>query len=1710
MADALKRQRAACKGGLTKILKFANEINDASRISDIQSRMGYTKDLMNRFCAIESQLLTFEGERTEISEFEDDYLTAISKFTAALEKRCSSHAPVVNQDETLNHTIHPPINVVKYAKVNIPTFFGDSTEFQSFIDLFNAAVHNVESYSNSQKFQLLKRYLDGEAASLVRHLAITDANYEEAITRLKERYDRKKTIITAFIRKFMTIPRVSKISAASIRCCQDTADEVLRGLRALGDMAETRDWWLIYILVDKLDDETKTLWAQETVASEKPTITDLFKFLDKRVDSLEAVQSCNKPSFNNQSKRQSHLAKATSLTTHANAIEKNPPTCQLCLEPSHRLIECKRYNSMNVKQRQDYIKSQNRCFNCLNFGHRLTTCNYRARCAICHQKHHKTLHSDEPKPTTSQSLEVNQVVSTLMQSQPTLPSFNVAAVLPTANVMVKDREGNLREFRALLDSGSQASFVTESCSQKLGLKRVNSRMVITGIGSSSAGKSRGMITLCLKPGFPSTYEISVNALIIPKITTQLPKLLADQHLQWISSIQLADPVWCKNRNIDILLGADVFFEVLDEGQLKSPTSHLLAQNTKLGWVIGGSTMSNNDQLSSHCTMLDIDATLRQFWEVEDVSKPNHSEFTTEEQACIKYYRETTTQAKDGKFTTRLPFKLSPLSLPGNYHSALSQLLRMERRFQRDSKLEQLYREFMQEYIQLGHMNKVEVPINEAAYYMPHHGVLKETSSTTKLRVVFNASARIGQNPSLNTFLMVGPTVQSSLWAILLRFRLYRYVFTADIEKMYRQIWVHEDDQPYQQILWRDEKNNVCAYKLNTVTYGTSSAPFVATFTVHELASSFLTSHHNAAKSLQNDVYVDDVLKGATTLEELRSLKEDMCQILKSGGFNLRKFESNHSSLRDLSCVAESKSFNEHNDTVKVLGIQWNPTTDTFTFHTSLPFRENHTKRSVLSEASRIFDPYGWLSPVLIKSKMLMQELWRQNLDWDDKLFDVILNKWLTLRREIENCTSITINRWFGCTFDVNEEIQIHGFSDASEKAYSAVVYFRVISKNGIKCRLICSKTKVSPIKPVTLPRLELLGAELLSSHVQAVLSQFTVNPSKVVLWTDSKIVLDWLSSEPRRWATFVANRVGKITSVFGRSQWRHIPSELNPADCASRGISLTELQNHELWWTGPSFLEQPEDYWPKKVDTIISNALEERKMKVTSHAAQLNPHENTTINYIINKFSSYNKILRILSYMLRIISPDKPKLLNLNVEDINHAEEILCREVQKQDFPEDYTSLSTCKSLTGKSKLIQLNPFLDNSKVMRVGGRISHSLASYTTKHPIILSGKSLLCQRISWQLHLDNCHPGPTLMLSMLQEKFHVTGARKLVKHIFQHCVRCIKQHPRAENQLMGDLPKERVIFDAPFSSVGVDFAGPFKVHTIRKRGSNPEHKSYLCVFVCLATRAIHLELCLQLTTQSFIAALKRFTGRRGLCNTILCDNGLNFVGAASFLKEIQQFFEDNSNTIASSMLRERITFKFNPPSAPHMGGVWEAAVKSAKTQLRRCIGDEILTLEEFSTLLVQIESALNARPICALNSEDELALTPAHFLIHRPAQQVPDIVDESQLTLHDRWDIVRRITINFWNRWQREYLVTLQNRSKWYHKSDNLKEDDVVVILEQNLLPGKWLLGRVIAVYPDKLGNVRIVKLKTATGSHLDRPITKLCKLPVNESTDSWPARC
>ncbi|XP_011701528.1 PREDICTED: uncharacterized protein LOC105458144, partial [Wasmannia auropunctata] len=474
--------------------------------------------------------------------------------------------------------------------------------------------------------------------------------------------------------------------------------------------------------------------------------------------------------------------------------------------------------------------------------------------------------------------------------------------------------------------------------------------------------------------------------------------------------------------------------------------------------------------SSHCQVSsDLGTVLRNFWTLEEV--PSISPLSTSEQECENHFVDNVRRQADGRYEVRLPFKSDPTSLGDSRSLALSMLISTERRLSRDDNLRTKYLEFLEEYAQLGHLS----PSNSSppAYYLPHHGVFKTHDANGKLRVVFNASSRTSSGLSLNDCLHVGPKLQSDLGMVLSRWRLFEFAFCADIVKMFRQISIHPDDRCWQRVLWRSSPSlAVEDLELNTVTYGTTSAPYLAIRTLLKLAEDEETNFPLGANALRHFSYVDDLLVGASSLSEALELQSQVTAILQSGRFPLSRWSANHPELCPISET----------------GIRWHTQTDTLTLRAFEPpsLTPTWTKRSILSEVARIFDPLGWFSPVVIKAKILLQQLWVAGLDWDEPVSEQHANTWLSLRESMGQLDTLHIPRWLGSP-GLKEGVHLVGFCDASQSAYAAAVYIGIgdpSSSNGL--RLLMAKSKVAPIKPVTIPRLELCGALLLTKLLLAI------------------------------------------------------------------------------------------------------------------------------------------------------------------------------------------------------------------------------------------------------------------------------------------------------------------------------------------------------------------------------------------------------------------------------------------------------------------------------------------------------------------------------------------------------------------------------------------------------------------------------------------------
>lgn len=499
------------------------------------------------------------------------------------------------------------------------------------------------------------------------------------------------------------------------------------------------------------------------------------------------------------------------------------------------------------------------------------------------------------------------------------------------------------------------------------------------------------------------------------------------------------------------------------------------------------------------------------------------------------------------------------------------------------------------------------------------------------------------------------------------------------------------------------------------------------------------------------------------------------------------------------------------------------------------------------------------------------------------------------------------------------------------------------------------------------------------------------------------------------------------------------------------------------------------------------------------------------MQFLINSQSSYARLLRLVAYLKRFINnckskPEDRQLVGLSTRELEGALKSIVRSVQSESFSKEIKSLSSQQHI--KSSLKFLTPFMDKEGILRVGGRLSNAKIPYEQQHPILIPKNHHFTNILVRYFHLVNLHSGPTLLMSILRERFWIISAPKVVKSIIHKCVTCFRYKLKPTTQAMGELPAPRVNPSRPFSQVGVDYAGPFTVSI--SPGRNPRHqKSYVAVFVCMATKAIHLERVGDLSTPSFIASLQRFTSRRGLPADLYCDQGKNFVGAHSEFLEFRKFIQSKAHNqkVFDYLAELGVKFHFNPPLSPHHGGLWEAAVKSMKHHFRRVVLDRILTIEEFSTLLCEIEACLNSRPITQMTSDpdDFESLTPGHFLIGSSLKSIPgpDLTDvkENRLT---RWQLTQQLHQHFWKRWSAEYLQKLQSRPKWITSQPNIKPGVLVALLDpdSNLGPCQWKLGRVLKTYPGKDGKVRVCDINTPNGTVFRRPITKISVLPIYDN--------
>lgn len=1373
----LRKKRGVIKASLTRMKNFVEEFDPmVDAISLLEFRQEELPRLNQKFDDIQTQLELIviddgEKEEEERNKFEFDYFSVRSQIQEIVNAKKNASSSCHNSSFNMsagNSRARLPV-------INLPAFNGDIQDWESFFDCFRAMIHDDCGFTPAQKFYYLRSSISGPALDLIKSVPMTDANYEVAIERLKHRYDNRSLVIQSHIRSLLGSPYVEQPTAKDLQALHAHVSAHVAALKALNQPTEHWDAWLVTIIVSRLDSATSHGWQLRQHNTQLPKYCDLEKFLASRCvafESSEAISGAKRDigaTLGVETAKRSSIKNSSTEARRALMASAGTVSCQYCTN-AHKLYNCEKFKAISVNARLAFVQEKGMCFNCLTSGHKASSCRSMYNCRTCNRKHHSLLHfekqremEEKEQPEKQQADKSHPSTSGILVSSP-VPAdtdINAHVFLATALVVVRDKNGRHRQCRALLDSGSQVNFVSRRYANLLQLVCKKSSLPISGIGDN-----RLQVRSCSElkvESRTSDFSIKISCYVLPNIVGELascPEPADGWGIPGFVSPCLADPDFHRPQGIDLLIGGGSFFDVLGTRKIPLSRGSVTLHESNFGWLVTG-------ELSIRCssTPLSIGQTTEEDWKVlstvEDTSYGRASRAnkkSQEELETVQHFKEHTTRNEEGRFVVRLPIKEAFSEIGETLPMATARFLNVEKRLQHDERLKNEYIRFMNEYIEMGHMVEVLEGSIQAQkhFYLPHHSVIKASSLTTKVRVVFDASAKSSSGVSLNDILKCGPTVQQDLFSILVRFRKHQFALTSDIEKMFRQIKVAREDWGLQNIVWRSNpKELLRSYQLTTVTYGTTPASFLSTYCLIALAESVEKEFPKASRVIAEDFYMDDLMTGADTEGDCCRLQEEISAVLDSAKLPLRKWCSNSEFvLQNMSKCVDDPLFVldiGDDDTVKSLGLQWKPVKDHFQFDIVPRSTEGAlTKRAMLSDLNRIFDPLGFLSPVLVKGKIFLQQLWSMKIDWDARLPADIQQKWDQFYEGLEQLKELNIPR--KAIPECTKVIDVHGFCDASEEAYGACVYIRSQGGDGKwYSRLLCAKTRVAPLKGSTIPRLELNGALLLAELAQRVAESWQINIGRFKLWTDSTVVLGWLNSQSSRLKTYVANRINQILDITEMRQWNHVGTQENPADIPSRGLRPRELLAARLWWNGPMWLERDEKEWISNPITFVNEELPEvRKVKLTLLVTK-------PVNAIFEHYSEWNRMLRGVAWLtiyLRYLG----KVINwpqsLRISDLNEARKAVLRMVQAECFDKEISSLEKGLEVPRNSKLRSLNPFLRDGLIL-VGGRLENSGMADERIHPVVLPAAHKVTRLIFEKYHLELLHGGPQLLLSEVRRLY-------------------------------------------------------------------------------------------------------------------------------------------------------------------------------------------------------------------------------------------------------------------------------------------------------------------------------------------------------------------
>ncbi|XP_058792183.1 uncharacterized protein LOC131664808 [Phymastichus coffea] len=1301
---------------------------------------------------------------------------------------------------------------------------------------------------------------------------------------------------------------------------------------------------------------------------------------------------------------------------------------------------------------------------------------------------------------------------------------------------------------ALLDGGSTITVVDQKLARNLGLRGQQVDMTVRGLWSGERHAQCEQISFEVEGKFG--VEKVGHALAVPHMdlpTQSLPsrvtQKIADELGMNVEPYINAKPL--------ILIGQDNWSLLNGTESRSLKNAGVAVSRTALGWVMHGylgGEQNKGRTLNVRATVCvnerdgadepddsnKLEHLFRQYFILDNLGVSETSAVERKENRAMEILRKTT--RKIGKtWETGLLWKNDTLPSLDTRATALKRLRALEKRQDRDPIFAELYHGEMRRLIDAGYAVKVKHTREPSRVrYVSHFGV-ENPNKPGRVRLVFDAAEKT-QGVSMNDLLDTGPDLLESLLGVLTRFRQYPYAVKADIKDMYLRVRVIDRDRDSQRFLYRgaNRTREPDEWEMTCLIFGSKSSPCSALYVKNTNAERFSRLKPTAANSIKRNSYMDDYLASGIDENEMKKLVHDVTLINSEANFELHGWASNENSIvepvRDDSKLQSGEIASLCNTEERVLGLYWDRDSDDLRFNVGLrkiregiaTGTEKPTKREVLSVVMSVYDPLGILSPFTLNAKLIIQDIWTSGVGWDAKIRDSEFAAWSNWLTQLKRMSDCKVPRSFIPKGAEYEDTQLHVFCDASKKAFAAAAYLRITDRDAkVHLALVMAKTRVAPVKPSTIPRLELQAA-LLGARLAATIEQeLDLKIHSRTFWSDSTTVLHWIKTGPRTKQIFVANRLSEINLTTRMTEWRWVPTKLNPADDGTRKSDQPMLSS-DRWLVGPKFLREKSESWPeraiddaekreadmleaKKVFIGTMNISDSNKWEVDVKVRLLGWSRVVKTGERVRKsfYRWYEKTREKLGKPINIVGVTLERTEDL-VQKQRAGEKFWYRVIQSTHFSNELDALRKGRGVARGSKIISLRPYIDEEGLLRARGRVVRtwdekvagpkSENSEFENRPIILDANHYLTKLLIAFYHKRQFHGSNETIVNEMRQKFYTVGLRTSLRWLAKRCITCRLRRAQPQNPPMADLPECRLAKgQRPFTHCGLDYFGPMYVKIGRARV-----KRWGVLFTCMTTRAIHLELASTLSASSTILAVRRLAGRRGYPRKIYSDNGTNFIRANKELNaEGVNLDVNKQQRFARS---KNIAWHFNPPDAPHMGGAWERLVRSVKIALSHVLNEQSQSEEVLSTLMVEIEHMVNSRPLThvSVDPDEEEALTPNHFLIGRSSGYPDtDSCDMEIVSPRRTFEITQNLANGFWKRWLRSYLPTLLPTKKWHRNSPPLQVGDVVMIIDHQAPRNTWKIGKITEVYINKTdGVVRSAKIRAGKG-FLDRPVHKLIKL-------------